>query len=187
MRKLTTVLIIILAITFLNAAEESNHKKLSLTIGAGIRNVSQNTFETVYGTNNIAYSIDFAFTIKRSFEIFLHSDYLSAKGSLEFDPKDSTLTIFPAELGVRIVLGKKLFTPYLGLGGGYYMFKEENFIGTVDESQIGFFGEGGFRFNFKGTFFIDLKLKYNILNYDMNGTDVDLGGLSYYGGIGIRF
>lgn len=187
MRKLTMMLIIISAVAFLNAMEDSSQKKLRLTIGAGIRNVSQSTFEAVYGTNNLTYSLDIAYKVGRSFEVFLHSDYLSAKGSLDFDPKATTLTIFPAELGVRFVLGEKKFLPYIGLGGGYYMLKEENFIGSVDENKFGFFGEGGFCFNFNKTFFIDLKLKYNILNYDLNGTDIDLGGLSYYGGIGIRF
>ena len=187
MRKLKIILIIISAVTFLNAAEDNSHKKFSLTIGAGIRNVYHGTFESVYGTNNLTYSLDIAFKVGRSFEIFLHSDYLSAKGNLDFDPKETTLTIFPAELGLRFVLGEKKFTPYIGLGGGYYMLKEENFIGLVEENKFGFFGEGGLRFSFTKTFFIDLKLKYNILDYDLNGDNIDLGGLSYYGGIGIRF
>jgi len=66
------------------------------------------------------------------------------------------------------------------------MLKEENFIGTVDDNSIGFFGEGGLRVYF-GKLFIDLKLKYNQLKYDAAGTDIDLGGLSYFGGIGFSF
>ena len=186
MRKLSLIFIIITMIATFQISGMINQSKFSITVGGGIRNISEEIFETVYGTNNIAYSIDFAYKLGKSLEMFVHSDYLKAEGELKFDPKATTLTIMPAEAGLRILLGKNKFKPYVGLGAGYYMLKEENFIGTVDESSIGFFGEGGFRFYF-GKLFIDMKLKYIQLNYDVTGTKVDLGGLSYFGGIGISF
>ena len=187
MKKLILFLLIAAFIsTFQISGIMIDHSKFSITIGAGTRNVSEDIFKTVYGSGNIAYCLDIAFKIGRSLEIFAHSDYLKAEGELAFDPKKTTLTIMPVEAGLRILLGKNKFKPYFGLGAGYYMLKEENFIGTVDDNSIGFFGEGGFRYYF-GKFFLDLKLKYTQLKYEVSGTNINLGGLSYFGGIGIRF
>ena len=160
--------------------------KFSVTLGGGIRNISEDIFKTVYGSNNIAYSIDLALRMGRALEVFIHSDYLKAEGELEFDPKKTTLTIIPAEAGIRFFLGKSRVRPYLGAGAGYYMLKEENFIGTVDDNSIGFFGEGGVRVYF-GKIFIDLKAKYIQLKYDVSGREMNLGGLSYFAGIGFSF
>ncbi len=187
MKKLILFLTIVAFMaTFQISGVMIDHSKFSITIGAGTKNISEEIFKDVYGSGNIAYSLDLAFKLGRSLEAFIHTDYLKAEGQLEYDPKDTTLTIIPAEAGLRILLGKNKFKPYLGLGAGYYMFKEENFIGTVDDNSIGFFGEGGLRYYF-GKFFIDLKLKYIQLKYEVSGADINLGGLSYFGGIGIRF
>ena len=186
MRKLFLFLLLIIMIFTVQVIGGIHQSKFSITVGGGLKNINEEIFATVYGSNNIAYSIDFAFKLKRSIELFIHSDYLKAEGELLFDPKETTLTIIPAEVGLRLVLGKKMFRPYIGLGAGYYMLKEENFIGTVDDNSIGFFGEGGLRFYF-GKLFLDLKVKYIQLKYDVAGTEIDLGGLSYFGGIGFGF
>lgn len=187
MKKLILLgLIAMFLATFQVSGVMVDHSKFSITIGAGTKNISEEIFKTVYGSGNIAYSLDLALRVGGSLEAFVHTDYLKAKGELEYDPKETTLTIIPAEAGLRVILGKGKVKPYLGLGAGYYMFKEENFIGTVDDNSIGFFGEGGLRFYF-GKLFLDLKLKYIQLKYEVAGTDINLGGLSYFGGIGIRF
>jgi hypothetical protein len=73
------------------------------------------------------------------------------------------------------------------VGTGYYLYREENVIGTVDEAKIGFFSEGGLRFHFTKGFFIDLKGKYIFLKVTGAEGQVDLGGFSLMGGIGISF
>ncbi len=186
MKKLFLFLLIVVFLTTAQSFGTIDHTKYSLTVGAGIRNITEDIFETVYGTNNIAYSIDLAYKIGKSLEFFIHSDYLKIDGELLFDPKETTLTVIPAEAGLRYFLGKSKIKPYLGIGGGYYLLKEENFIGTINDNSIGFFGEGGIKISF-GKLFLDLKAKYIKLDYEVLGTDIDLGGLSYYGGIGISF
>jgi len=186
MRKLILILLLIIMFTAVQLTGMIDNSKFSITIGAGVKNITEEIFKTVYGSNNIAFSIDLAYKLGRTLEMFVHTDYFKADGELAFDPKATTLTVFPAEAGLRMVLGKSKVKPYLGLGAGYYMLKEENFIGKVDDNSIGFFGEGGLRVYF-GKIFLDLKLKYNQLKYDVTGTEIDLGGLSYFGGIGISF
>ncbi len=166
----------------------------SLTLGAGIRNVTgttdetgDNLYEKVYGKNNLAFGIDLGYQVIKALQIFLHSDYFSVKGELTLTKDETTLTIIPLELGGRFFLGKKIIFPYIGAGIGYYMYKEENIIGTVNDKQFGFFTEGGFKLLFMKSLFFDLKLKYVFLKVDGAEGKVNLGGLAYMGGIGITF
>ena len=169
-------------------SEPCQYKTFSFTVGAGARNFSEKLFEQVYGKTPIIYSFDFAAKVWQTMEVFLHTDYLSETGQLTFTQEETTFKLTPIELGLRYLLptkktcDAKLFI-YFGAGAGYYMIKEENPIGTLDEKKVGFFGEGGFRFYLVSSFFVDAKLKYTILKYD----DVNVGGLSYMGGIGISF
>jgi len=198
MKKLILLMSVILLIGFhfINAeeyefkeGEPCDYKTFSFTVGAGARNFSETLFKDVYGSTGIIYSFDFAAKVWKTVEAFLHTDYLSETGKLTFTGEDTTFKLIPIELGARYLLPTKKtcnakLLLYIGAGAGYYLIKEENPIGTIDEKKVGFFGEGGFRFYFAGSLFIDAKLKYTILKSE---NDTNLGGLSYMGGIGISF
>jgi len=183
MKKILFILLIfILGINILNG------EKFSFYLGAGIRNVTEERYEEVYGKNNITYSADIGLKIFGSLELFLHTDYLKCDGKLTFSKENTTLTITPIELGARYILGDKIIKPYIGAGMGYYRYKEENFIGTIDDNKTGFFAEGGIRFLVTKPLFIDLKFKFISLNIKNDeGSDIQLGGISYMGGIGVTF
>ena len=97
---------------------------------------------------------------------------------MTYTKEETKLKIIPVELGARYLIkvgnGCSLF-PYIGAGAGYYMYKEENVIGTVDEKKIGFFAEGGLRFYLMSSFFIDAKVKNVFLKVD----DLQLGGFAF--------
>lgn len=184
MKKIVLLLILLAAVCFINAQANT----FSLALGAGIRNIGEKELaEEVYGQSNMIYTIDLGYQVTKSLQLFLHSDYLSVKGETTLTKEETKLTVIPIELGIRFFLGKKTIFPYLGAGGGYYMYKEENPIGTVDDKKIGFFAEGGFKFKFGGSFFIDVKIKHVFLKVDGPEGDVNLGGLAYMGGVGISF
>jgi hypothetical protein len=182
----------------INAREAETDKKgpcgagtFSLSVGAGYRNFSEALFKDVYGSAPMTVNVDVGVRVWKSLEIFLHTDYLKVEGKTTHTKEDTTLTIFPIELGVRYLANvsitkscrMKLF-PYLGAGGGYYSIKEENPIGSVNENRVGFFAEGGLRFYPVKSFFIDAKLKQVVLKSE-NGTR--LGGFAYMGSIGVSF
>jgi outer membrane protein W len=121
----------------------------------------------------------------KSGEIFLHSDYLSIEGETSYTKEKTTFKMTPAELGFRLLLGKKSFVPYIGLGGGFYSYEDVHpGLTSLSESKMGFFGEGGLKFFVSQSLLLDLKVKYIMLKSEK---DVDLGGLTYIGGIGFRF
>ena len=192
-----TMVILILSMVgafFINAAEEPcDPKTFSITLGAGVRNFSENQFKEVYDGTPLIYSIDFAMRVVQPLEVFLHSDFLSIDGKTTFTNEDTTLKITPLELGLRYILDQKKSCkqkvfPYLGAGVGYYMIKEEFAAGVpiepVDEKRLGFFGEGGVRFYVVKAVFIDAKLKFISLKSEES---IQLGGLAYMGGIGFSF
>jgi hypothetical protein len=168
-------------------------ERFSVSVGAGMRNISDDLYKDVYDSGGISFNVDFGVRIWKSLEVFLHTDYFSIDGELTYTLEKTTLKIIPIELGARYLFSvnkkckPKLFI-YLGGGGGYYMYKEENVIGTVDEKEFGFFAEGGFRFYFMKAFFLDAKIKNVFLQVECSeGDKIKLGGLSYMGGIGISF
>ncbi len=168
--------------------------KFSLSIGAGIKNVNGiedengiNLYTEVYGKNKMVYSLDLGYRVSKPLHVFLHSDYFSIKGKLTHTGEDTDLTIIPIEVGVRFFMGSKKIFPYFGVGTGFYLYREENVIGTVNEHKIGFFAEGGLKFQFTKRFFFDLKVKHIFLKVTGAEGQVDLGGFTLIGGIGISF
>jgi hypothetical protein len=194
MKKIAVILILLGGVFFINAAEEPcGPKSFSITLAAGVRNFSAEEFKEVYDGTPMIYSIDVAFKILKSLEMFLHTDYLSIDGKTTFTQEDTTLKITPIEVGARFLIlfknpCKQKFFPYLGGGVGYYMIKEEfaasSPLEPVDEKKVGFFAEGGLRFYLIKSVFIDAKLKYIGLRSE-NRTQ--LGGLVYMGGLGFSF
>jgi hypothetical protein len=158
----------------------------SVALGAGARNFMGDE-DDVYGFANLVFSLDVGFRFKKSFEVFLHGEYLLAKGELTITREETTLTIIPVEAGGRFLFGEKKFLGYLGAGLGFYLINEENPIGTVNQGNIGFFAEGGIRFSFIESIFADLKLKYVALSVRPEDTTVNLGGICILAGIGYTF
>ncbi len=167
-------------------SEPCTPKKFSLSVGAGMRNVSDDDYKDVYSGSGMSYNVDLGVRLGKALEVFLHTDYFSKDGELTYSLEETTLTIIPIELGARYLIKAdkkcKLY-PYIGGGVGYYMYKEENFIGTVDDKKFGFFAEGGVRYYLMSSFFIDVKVKNVFLKVD----DIQLGGIAFMGAVGLSF
>jgi len=174
-------LIVILVSADLNA----NSKKFSIEIGTGVRNIAAEHYSSIFTKTNLCYSVDVAFKIFNSGELFIHSDYLSLKGETDYTKEETSFTMIPAELGFRLLLGSKSIVPFFGLGGGYYSYTDEHpGLLTISESKVGFFGEAGLKYYFSNSIFIGLRVKYIMLKSE---NETDLGGLLYTGGIGFSF
>ena len=158
----------------------------SLALGAGARNFLGDE-KDVYGFANLLFFLDAGFRFKKNFEVFVHGEYLQAKGELSVTKEETTLRVIPAEAGGRFLFGNHPFLGYLGAGLGVYFINEENPIGTVNKNGIGFFAEGGCRYFFVKKLYVDLKLKYVSLSIRPEDTSVDLGGISLQGGFGVVF
>ena len=208
MKRMIGIIIISLLIltSGLSAGTETaavSNGKFALSIGAGMRAISEDMAKNVYGNNNLAYSIDLSYSVSKSLDIFLHTDYMDLKGDTTFTGEAATLSIVPLELGVRVRVAGKRFVPFAGLGAGYYMIKDEIAINsdtyTFEKNQVGFFIEAGIRFYVTRAIFVHAGGKYIFLNVkpdestssDATGIlyydERNLGGFMFGAGMGIRF
>lgn len=194
MKKLILIAILLTGFFLVNAQEEKKpclDNKISITFGVGMRNFSDDLYKDVYEDAAMTYSVDLAIRVWNQLEIFAHTDYMEKDGKTTFTNEDTNLKIIPLELGARYLLpvskscSAKIY-PYVGLGGGYYMIKEETppSMEDTDEKRIGFFVEGGLRFYLMKSIFIDAKVKNVFLKSE---NDIKLGGFAYMGGIGLSF
>lgn len=192
MKKLAIMAICLMVVQVTFAAGPLDSKTFSISAGAGSRTFSDGLFKDVYDGTPITINVDLAYKFYKTVEAFIHTDMLSTDGKLTLTNEDTTLKITPLEAGIRYLLeiqkGKtqKIY-PYIGAGVGMYMIKEENIIGTFDESKFGFFAEGGLRVYITGSIFVDAKLKYVNISIDTTTGVSNLGGLAYMGAIGISF
>jgi hypothetical protein len=194
MKKTTFLLILVLALGFIQLdaqrapaeATKTADYSFSVTLGGGVRMFTGDE-DDVYDFVNPVFALDVAYKFNKSLEIFLHGEYLMATGELTITKEETTMNIIPAELGARYLFGSKSLNIYLGAGLGYYFITEENPIGTVNESNIGFLVEAGIRPFFTQNIFLDVKLKFVSLSVKPEDKSVSLGGLSLLVGLGFAF
>jgi opacity protein-like surface antigen len=118
---------------------------------------------------------------------FIHAGYITASGNLSYTQEPTTLNVIPLEAGIRYLVLAGNVTPYFGGGAGFYHVQEDNRIGNVSKSAVGFFGEAGLRFNLATAFFFDLRAKYTALSLRIANESKNLGGFIALAGVGFSF
>ena len=196
--KRNIIMIILLILTAFLFAQDEWDKKIkkaptrsifSLSAGGGVKSLALDRAKDVYGDFNPVFYLDFAVNVAKPLELFFHIEYFNPAGELSYTKEETKLRIIPVELGLRFLISKGNFTPYIGGGVGYYFYQEENVIGKLSDNKIGFLGEAGFKIFIAKKFFIDIKGRYTFLkvNVQQEEESIDLSGLSILGGFGITF
>jgi len=150
---------------------------------------SEEAFRDIYGTPPVlGVELDLG---RRTVGGWLEAGWLKRSGKLTLTGEETRLTVVPIEAGLRVRLGKGRWVPYLGIGAGYYKFKERNVLGNVTDSGFGPVGVGGLRFA-RGHLIFDVKAKYTSCRIEPNtapdGVDsirADIGGLALSLGLGL--
>lgn len=175
----------------------------SLAVGAGMRSINEDIADSLYGKNNLAYSLELAYSVADFVDIFVHTDYLKVNGETTFTGESTSLSIVPIEAGMRLRLSGHRLEPNLGFGAGYYMIKDEIDIAgetfTFKKNQVGFFIDGGLRLYVTHSLFVFAQGRFTFLKVkpetatDEDDTGIiyyperDLGGFLIATGLGIRF
>lgn len=97
------------------------------------------------------------------------------------------LDLVPLEAGIKIRPLRGIVNPYLGLGLGYYQFKE--LVGDVEirENQLGLVAQGGVFAKLGGFIVIDFFTFYRRCRITVDSEDWDIGGLNFGFGFGIEY
>ncbi len=202
MRKTITVFLVFLFMFlygYSNGLKRENYLdySFSISVSGGMKMINYELYEDVYGKQNPFYGIDLGFKPLNSMELFIHTDVFKAKGELTYTKEESTFKITPIEAGIKLLASNSSFMPFIGGGVGYYTYTEENVMGKIEESKVGYFGVAGIRISF-GKIFLEGFGKYTYLkvtpttdvdttNAIVKDEEIDLSGISYGVGVGFKF
>jgi opacity protein-like surface antigen len=172
MKRLNGILLIsmMLSGTFQNA-EAQLFSRVSIAARAGyylLPNWSD-TYDVIYANNGeMAFGVEIACRITPRWEAALTVDRVTGKGERvwpdgnngwEKTGENVTFELFPVTLCSRLYMPlQSRFTPYLGLGLGYCMFKE---TGGSQESGIGYLALAGVEWSVNTQFSVMLETDYS--------------------------
>lgn len=160
---------------------------VSLTFKGGHFRPSDSVFREVYKSGMVLGG-ELAVPIIGGLHLWAGAEYFGKSGLLSVSEEVTKVRIIPIYLGLRCHFGKSAVRPHLGAGVAYFLFKEENPLGSVSESGIGFLGQAGLMIKIGGPFALDLFGNYRACTLRTDEPDpveAKIGGFS--GGIGLVF
>jgi opacity protein-like surface antigen len=147
---------------------------------------SEQAFKDVYGSG-VSFGGEVSIILWKGLGIWAGGDYFSREGELTFTEETTEIHIIPFYAGIRYQFRKEKIDPYVGLGIGYFRFKETNPIGEVKEGHVGYITQVGCLFKVVGSFFFDIKASYSYCKARPMDIEADMGGLKAGIGIGFEF
>jgi opacity protein-like surface antigen len=151
---------------------------------------SEPAFKDIYG-NGPVYGGEARFALKpgsRRFVIWAEGSYRSRTGQLSFTNEATTVAVTAVEFGVHYRILPGNVSPYVGAGAGYYHLNERSeALGTATQGKAGFCGTAGVSVVMATRLVLDARVKYSTAHMQPAAFNVDVGGLTAGGGIGIRF
>ena len=170
-----------------NGPPTTARPRFSLAVWAGMRTIASADFENIYGSGKPAFGLDMGCRLGKRIEVFFAGDRLAANGELTFSKEPTQLQLTALEGGARFRVPLGRFVAAVGAGAGYYLVKEENVIGVLDEKKMGFFAMADLRLPLARRFFAALRMKFVSLKLKPFLKSIDLGGLFFGGGLGVTF
>jgi len=147
---------------------------------------SEKAFKDVYGSQ-MTFGGEIGIHLGKGISIWAGGDYFSRKGKLSFTEEETKMQIIPLYVGIKYRFSAGKINPYLGLGIGYFQYKESNPIGKIEEGDMGYIGEVGCLFKIKGGLFFDIKGSYSYCKVKPAEIKAALGGLKAGIGLGFEF
>jgi hypothetical protein len=176
---------------------------LVLLAGPGSASNRQGTLELLYGSssiNDVRFAKIYAGSgsvagLALTAALFFNLDfYLEAKvsshaGQLTYSKESTKFVLLPFSFGLRWGAPLGVFEPFLGAGLDYYIYYENNVIGTAVDYARGAHVMGGLRINFGKDVPLSLsgRIKYTSIKAARGAFTVDLGGVELSGGLAFVF
>ena len=189
--KKAAVLAILLAAS---AGPASAAVRVEAGVLAGTRTINSTAIKDVYGTGMIIYPYAAIHPWKGLFVGLGYEGGAARSGKIGLYEEPTTLKVtgFEVFAGYEIAVG--MVTPYIKAGYASYSYKQVidspylSVLKLKTESSKGTVAlGGGLKVFMSGTFFLAGEFRFVPLMVKPLGTEVDLGGLRYTAGIGVRF
>jgi opacity protein-like surface antigen len=147
---------------------------------------AEQAFKDIYGPGT-AFGAGGFIGLGKHLDLWVSGDYFQKQGELTFSKKETTVRIIPIAAGLRLRIPVSRINLYISGGAGYFLFKEENLIGTVTDSKIGYLGKAGCYIKIIRGLYMDGHFQYSHCSIQPLEVKADIGGLSFGIGIGYDF
>lgn len=165
-------------------AGKKNSPLLMLQARAGYFVPAQAAFRDIYGGGPVL-GAEARFG-RGHLGLWLEGSYFAGSGELSETAEPTDVKIMAVEGGGLWKIKPGKMSPYIGVGAGYYHFRETNVIGEARQGKVGFCAVAGAILTFGRHMVLDGRLKYNTCRMQPADFAIDIGGLTAGIGLGLR-
>jgi opacity protein-like surface antigen len=172
--------------------EKPTKNMMSFGISSGFLTLQDDAFRDAYGEGGIFYKGEYSFYLPikiESIDIWTGVTFFQKNGQTTLTEEELKLRITTFSLALRYLRKLSRFTPFVGIGIDYIVYKEtypEDFIvASVGGSDLGFHAQAGTYIDVLKSLSIKVHIKYNLAETTEDVVTVNLGGIEY--GIGLVF
>ena len=172
----------------------SAKKNMALGLSSGYLTIQDDAFAETYGEGGVFFKGEYSVILPvqvDSFDIWTGFTLFQMTGLTSITQEDITLKMTNLSVALRYLPTYGKFTPFAGAGIDYIVYKEilpeEYVIGSVGGSDLGFHVQGGTYFNVLPNLSFKVHIKYLWSKADVDGMEVNLGGVEYGAGLIFRF
>jgi len=161
---------------------------LRIGLTAGYYMPSDSAYKDLYGQGNLMFGGSFSFELIKKLEARLDAGYFQDSGKMNLTKEDLKLSLLAGGLGVRLrFVDAKLLRPYVGGGLIIYAYEEDlpPRLEDVSKSAFGFQAETGTYIGLTQRLWLDVNLRYVVMNAKPLREAVKLGGIR--AGLGIVY
>jgi hypothetical protein len=137
--------------------------------------------------NGVMYGAELNVGVWNFVELWLAQKNFSKKVTDEVTGEDRKVNLVPIEAGLKFRFNKGKINPYLGVGAGYYQYKETTSLGEIKEKEIGFVGQAGCFIKIGGYLVFDVYANYSYCRITTETTRFNVGGLHLGVGFGFEY
>lgn len=187
-KAMATVLILVLVLA--TGATAARAGETSITLKAAYFAPSEALFRDVYG-GGPAFGVELAVPIAGVLRAWAGAEIFSKSGLTTESDETTKMSVVPLFAGLRLQFGGKSVRPYLGAAAAFFLFKEENPLGTASEGGLGVLGQAGLLIGLGKSFGLDVHGGYRACTLtagdEEDPIEASLGGLAAGLGLVIRF
>lgn len=172
--------------------ENPTKKMMSLGFSSGFLTLQEGAFRDAYGEGGVFFKGEYSFYLPikiESFDIWTGVTFFQKNGQTTLTEDELKLRITTFSLAFRYLKKLSRFTPFIGVGIDYIVYKEtypEDFIvASVGGSDLGFHAQAGTYIDVLTSLSLKVHIKYNLAETTEDLVTVNLGGMEY--GIGLVF
>ncbi len=154
--------------------------------GASYFMPSESRFTDIYG-NGVQFEGLLSINLWKELDIWIGGSYFKKKGELSFTKEETSVQIIPIGGGLQYRFPLGNFSPYLGLGAYYYMFKETNPVKDTNDEKLGYVARLGGILRITNSLVFNFHADYTYCEIEPENVKINIGGICAGLSLGILF